>query len=110
MDRHTLPVPEPRVRLERISVAVQVVLATVLCAPALFNLGVAIPGRPGLADLPGTVNYHWLVQTMGLSGASGSTMLMYPTTVDRIVIDGFPLDALVSCEPHLKSLHVIHPT
>ena len=76
--------------------AVQVVLATVLCAPALFNLGVAIPGRPGLADLPGTVNYHWLVQTMGLSGASGSTMLMYPTTVDRIVIDGFPLDALVS--------------
>ena len=37
---------EPRVRLERLSVAVQVVLATVLCAPALFNLGVAIPGRP----------------------------------------------------------------
>ena len=57
--------------------AVQVVLATVLCAPALFNLGVAIPGRPGLADLPGTVNYHWLVQTMGLSGASDSLSLIH---------------------------------
>ena len=42
------------------------------------------------------MNYHWLVQTMGLSGASDSTMLMYPTIVDRIVIDGLPLDALVS--------------
>ena len=96
MARQYLPVPDPSVRLDRFSVAAQIVLATLLCAPALFNLGVAIPGRPGLADLPGTVNYHWLVQTMGLSGASGSSMLMYPTTVDRIVIDGFPLDALVS--------------
>ncbi len=96
MAQALLPIPEPSVRLGRLSMAVQVVLATVLCAPALFNLGVAIPGRPGLADLPGTVNYHWLVQTMGLAGAADSSMLMYPTVVDRIVIDGFPLDALVS--------------
>jgi len=96
MPSQYLPVPEPHARLGRLTVAVQILLATLLCAPALFNLGVAIPGRPGFADLPGTVNYHWLVQTVGLGGASGSNMIMYPTTVDRIVIDGFPLDALIS--------------
>ncbi len=75
---------------------IQVVMATVIIGPALVHLGIALPGQPGLADLPGTVNFHWLIQTQGLSEAGQSTLLMHPASLNRILLDGIPLDALAS--------------
>ena len=74
----------------------QAAIATLLMAPALLHLGSALPGRPGLADLPGTVNFHWLIQEHGLQSAGRSSMLMFPAQLDRILLDGVPLDAFAS--------------
>ena len=94
--RGLLPSPEHRLCISRETCAIQVLVALLLCAPVLFNLSLALPGTPGFADLAGTVNYHWQVHQDGLFGVAESQMLMYPTVVDRIVLDGFPLDALAS--------------
>jgi hypothetical protein len=83
-------------RLSGSTMAIQLGVALVLCAPALLHLGVALPGAPGMSDLPGTVNYHWLVSEVGPAGLIESQQLMYPAVVDRLVLDGFPLDALAS--------------
>jgi len=77
-------------------VTIQAAIATLLMAPALLHLGAALPGRPGMADLPGTVNFHWLVQEYGLQEAGRSSMLMFPAKLDRILLDGIPLDAICS--------------
>jgi hypothetical protein len=71
-------------------------VAVVVLGPVWHGLDTVLPGFSGLADLPGTVNLHWLVHERGLLGAAHTRMLMFPMTVDRIVIDGFPLDALAS--------------
>jgi len=76
--------------------SLQVLVAFVVLGPIWHGLDTALPGLSGLADLPGTVNLHWLVHERGLLGAGHTRMLMFPMTVDRIVIDGFPLDALAS--------------
>ena len=76
--------------------AVQFAVAAVVLGPALVHLGVALPGQAGLADLPGTVNFHWLIQTHGVGAATESSMMMHPSTLNRIVLDGIPLDALAS--------------
>jgi hypothetical protein len=57
---------------------------------------VALPGQPGLADLPGTVNYHWLIHSQGLGAAASSSLMMFPAEINRLILDGIPLDALVS--------------
>jgi len=49
-----------------------------------------------MADLPGTVNFHWLIQEYGLHEAGQSSMLMFPAKLDRILLDGIPLDAFFS--------------
>jgi hypothetical protein len=74
----------------------QAAVAGVICAPALAYPHLALPGRSGLADLPGTVNLHWIVHERGLLEAAHSRLLMYPASTDRIILDGFPLDALFS--------------
>jgi hypothetical protein len=84
------------VKLSPVTVAIQAVVSLVICAPALFHFGLALPGASGGADLPGTVNLHWLVAKDGLAGLTRSTALMYPAEIDRIVLDGFPLDGLIS--------------
>ena len=83
-------------RLEPWVILVQVAVATVLLAPALLHPGTALPGQAGMADLPGTVNFHWLVHSQTFSELQQSTMLMYPSEMDRMLLDGMPLDALVS--------------
>ena len=96
MQAQLIPTPAPDPRLSWSTIAIQFGVALVLCAPALLHLGVALPGAPGMSDLPGTVNYHWLVSEVGLGGLFQSQQLMYPAMVDRIVLDGVPLDALAS--------------
>ncbi len=71
-------------------------MATVLLAPALAHPDTALPGKPGMADLPGTVNFHWLVHTQTFQELRQSSMLMYPSEMDRLLLDGMPLDALAS--------------
>jgi len=73
-----------------------VAVAGLLMAPALLYPGTALPGQAGMADLPGTVNFHWLVHTQTFSELSHSNMLMYPSSMDRLLLDGMPLDALAS--------------
>jgi hypothetical protein len=75
---------------------VQLLTSMVVLAPALVHLGVALPGQPGLADLPGTVNYHWLVHSQGLDAAASSSLMMFPAEINRLILDGVPLDALAS--------------
>lgn len=53
-------------------------------------------GQPGSPELASSVSLHWLVHQRGLLGATHSRLLMYPTPVDRLVEQGFPLDALLS--------------
>ena len=72
------------------------VVASIILAPALVHPGTALPGQSGMADLPGTVNFHWLVHTHSFSELRQSTMLMYPSEMDRLLLDGMPLDALIS--------------
>jgi hypothetical protein len=75
---------------------IQLLTSIVVLAPALVHLGVALPGQPGLADLPGTVNYHWLIHSQGLGGAASSSLMMFPAETNRLILDGIPLDALAS--------------
>ncbi len=96
MNHGWLPVVQKRVRLSRLTALFQLVVAAIICAPALAHPSLALPGKAGLADLPGTVNFHWLVQERGLLQAAHSRLLMYPASIDRIILDGFPLDALFS--------------
>lgn len=86
----------PNAAMPRWVLAVQFAVAAVVLGPALVHLGVALPGQAGLADLPGTVNFHWLIQTHGVGAATESSMMMHPSTLNRIVLDGIPLDALAS--------------
>ncbi len=53
-------------------------------------------GRPGGPELAQAANLHWLVHARGLLGATHTRLLMYPAPVDRVVEQGFPLDALLS--------------
>jgi len=96
MTRPLLPMPQARERLGWLPVAVQVLVALIVMGPVLMRAGTHVPGKHGLADLPGTLNMHWLVHEVGLMGITHNRMLMYPSTVDRVVIDGFPMDALLS--------------
>ncbi len=96
MSRPLLPVPRAREGLSKMTVGLQVLAALVLMWPVLQRIQTHVPGKSGLADLPGTLNLHWLVHEVGISGVTHTRMLMYPSTVDRVVIDGFPLDALLS--------------
>ena len=96
MTRPLLPSPQSKERLGWLEAGVQLVVALILMSPVLMRAGTHVPGRSGLADLPGTLNLHWLVHDVGLSGATHTRMLMYPSTVDRLVIDGFPMDAVLS--------------
>jgi hypothetical protein len=91
-----LPGPQARERLGWLDTSVQLLVALILMGPVLMRASTHVPGRTGLADLPGTLNLHWLVHEVGLGGVTHTRMLMYPSTVDRVVIDGFPLDALLS--------------
>ncbi len=77
-------------------VAVQFALATLLLGPALVHFGVAVPGQAGMADLPGTVNFHWLIQSQGMTAAMESSLLMHPASLNRIILDGMPIDAWAS--------------
>lgn len=77
-------------------IAMQVAVATLIVGPALVHLGVAIPGQAGMADLPGTVNFHWLIQTHGVTAAMDSSLLMHPASLNRIILDGMPIDAWAS--------------
>ena len=86
----------PNAALPRWVLAVQFAVAAVVLGPALVHLGVALPGQAGMADLPGTVNFHWLIQTHGVGAATESSMMMHPSTLNRIVLDGIPLDAFAS--------------
>lgn len=83
-------------RIERWVAGVQVAVATLLLGPALAHPGSALPGQSGMADLPGTVNFHWLVQTQTLQELRESSMVMYPSKMDRLLLDGMPFDALAS--------------
>jgi hypothetical protein len=74
----------------------QAIVAAVVLGPVWYAPSSVLPGISGLADLPGTVNLHWLVHERGLLGAAHTRLMMFPLTVDRLVIDGFPLDALAS--------------
>jgi len=96
MAKNLLPPWTQTQRLERWVVGIQIAVATLLLAPALVHPGNALPGKPGLADLPGTVNFHWLVHTHSFSELRQSSMLMYPSQMDRLLLDGMPLDALAS--------------
>jgi hypothetical protein len=83
-------------RVERWVIGVQIAVATLILAPALVHPGSALPGKAGLADLPGTINFHWLVHTQSFAELRQSNMLMYPSQMDRLLLDGMPLDALAS--------------
>ena len=80
----------------RWGILIQLLTSVLLLAPALLHLGVALPGQSGLADLPGTINYHWLIHSQGLSAATSSSLVMFPAEINRLILDGMPLDALVS--------------
>lgn len=75
---------------------VNALVATIVVGPALMYASIALPGQPGMADLPGTVNYHWLIQSQGIASATESSLLMHPALLNRFVLDGAPLDALAS--------------
>ncbi len=91
-----LTAPDPTLKALGTTALVQVAVATLLLGPALVHLGVAVPGKSGMADLPGTINFHWLIQSQGLSAAMESSLLMHPASFNRLILDGMPIDALAS--------------
>jgi hypothetical protein len=70
--------------------------AWVLLLPASASPFSSLPGDPDFPDVGGVVNYHWAVHTHGLVGITHSRLVGYPAIVDRLVLNGFPLDALAS--------------
>lgn len=58
--------------------------------------GELLPGSERRPDGPMTWNYHWLVHSRGLLGATDWGMVGWPARGDRLTSDGFPLDALAS--------------
>lgn len=95
------PLLVPRLGPSPSGAALAYVPALLLSAMLLLYPLSIVPGRwlAGMGELPdgpGTLNYHWLVHGRGLLASSWSRMLAYPAGVDRLVVDGFPLDALAS--------------
>ena len=81
----------------RLAVAAGLLLsAWVVVLPASAAPWRLLPGDPGHTDIGATVSYHWLVHTTGLLGAMHSRLLGFPLIFDRTVLNGFPLDVLVS--------------
>lgn len=70
--------------------------AWILLLPASASPSSLLPGGAQHPDLPGTVNYFWLVEAHGPLAATHSRLLMYPAVVDRVLMQGFPLDALAA--------------
>ncbi|MDP2313235.1 MAG: hypothetical protein Q8P41_10045 [Pseudomonadota bacterium] len=73
-----------------------VLTAWVLLLPASASPGSLLPGNAMHPDLPGTVNFFWLVETHGALAATHSRLLMYPAIVDRVLMQGMPFDALAA--------------
>ncbi len=67
-----------------------------LTLPAGARPWALLLGRADSAALAASANLHWLVQQRGLLGATHSRLLMFPSPIDRIAEQGFPLDALLS--------------
>ena len=67
-----------------------------LLLPATWRPWALLPGEAGHPDGPGTWNLHWLVHARGLLGMTHSRMLAWPSSEDRLAMEGFPLDALLS--------------
>ncbi len=78
------------------AVPVLALAAWVLLLPASASPAQLLPGGAMHPDLPGTVNYFWLVDTHGPLAATHSRLLMFPAVVDRVLMQGFPLDALAA--------------
>jgi hypothetical protein len=76
--------------------AALLVSAIILLLPASLPPFEHYPGYDDFPDLPGTVQNHWLLHTLGLVGMTHCRMQMYPATIDMVVLNGFPLDALAS--------------
>ena len=66
MTRPLLPVPQAKERLSWLETSVQVLVMIIIMSPVLMRAGTHVPGRSGLADLPGTLNFHWLVHELSL--------------------------------------------
>ena len=54
------------------------------------------PGDPRLPYAPVTLNLHWQLHTRGFAGLLADDLHGFPLRTDRIVTEGFPLDALTS--------------
>ncbi len=74
--------------------------AWVILLPASARPWELLPGDGTYPDLPGTVQYFWVLQEHGFIGLAHDRMLMWPATTDLLALNGFPLDAL-ACQPLL---------
>ncbi len=83
--------------------ALLVLSAWIVALPASARPWSLIPGDPTHTDVGATISFHWLIHTVGLLGSMHSRLLGYPLAVDRVVMNGFPLDVLVST-PLVKAL------
>jgi hypothetical protein len=70
--------------------------AWLLLLPASLEPWSLIPGDPEHTDVGATISYHWLVDTAGLAGSTHSRLLGFPLGIDRTIMNGFPLDVLLS--------------
>lgn len=77
--------------------------AWLLLLPAALHPARLVPGDGTFPDLPGTLNYFWRVHTLGLLANGELRWLGYPATINFLVLDGVPLDAL-ACRPFLALL------
>ena len=70
--------------------------AWVLYLPASARPWALLPGNPMNHDGSGTWNYHWLLHEHGLGACAANDFLYHPLRLNRLVMDGIPLDALCS--------------
>ncbi len=92
--RRLLPVPAPLPR--RWWVAAPVLLATSLGLMAPNVVPGSFPGNPDLPFAAVTTNLHWQLHARGLAGVMADDLHGFPLRTDRVVTDGFPLDAFAS--------------
>lgn len=69
--------------------------ALALLAPEALRRG-WLPGDAQSAEALGRINLHWQAHAYGLPGLIASDLQAHPFRTDRLLTDGFPLDALLS--------------
>lgn len=89
------PTLHPRPPRFWLVLVVLIVSAWCLLVPSNMVPG-TFPGDVSLPYAPVTLNYHWQTHTRGVEGVLADDLHGLPYRTDRSVVDGIPVDALVS--------------